>query len=54
MSLFAPLPAEARKGIYGVSAVAICVSIGLGVFTRNCSLPSTQSSSGKGRRLRNE
>jgi len=48
MSLFAPLPAEKRrKVIYGVSAVAICVSIGLGVFAKNGWLPSTDPLTGK-------
>jgi hypothetical protein len=48
MSLFAPLPAEKRrKVIYGASAVAICVFVGLGVFAKNGWLPSTDPLTGK-------
>ena len=48
MSLFAPLSAEKRRKIvYGVSAVVICVFVGLGVFAKNGWLPKTDPLSGK-------
>src|SRR6185369_4725675 len=48
MSLFAPTTAESRrKLIYGASACALVVFVGLGVFANNGWLPHTDSLTGK-------
>src|SRR6185369_2045651 len=48
MSLFAPTTAESRrKLIYGVSACALVVFIGLGIFANNGWLPHTDALTGR-------
>jgi hypothetical protein len=48
MSLFAPLSAESRrKTVYGVSACALIVLVGFGVFAKNGWLPHTDALTGR-------